>query len=192
MLTGLCKITYNWYQDHQRAGLQEKSIDDPKYPDTDGLLPLGSGKCGLLVAFCAFVRYRTTQSLPIGDNWLSITKRNTIRSVLVRRIPVYGSGTVANPNRLRAATATARQRVLATLCCIRRRYLLNKARLSYVNSKHSDAQSIYRRIREHRTDTMPLTRTEARLLSSTSLLQFCTNVMTDLSCGRLPTKVSTI
>jgi hypothetical protein len=51
------------------------------------LLPLGSGKCGLLVAF-APLSGTTTQPLPIGDNWLSITNRNNmIRSVLVRRIP---------------------------------------------------------------------------------------------------------
>jgi hypothetical protein len=45
-----------------------------KYPAADGTLcATEAGHHGML-AFCAFVRYRAAQSLPIGDNWHSITR----------------------------------------------------------------------------------------------------------------------
>jgi hypothetical protein len=51
-----------------------KGIKNMKYPEPWDSCALEAGHHGMLVAFCAFVRYRAAQSLPIGDNWLSITR----------------------------------------------------------------------------------------------------------------------
>jgi hypothetical protein len=61
------------------------------YAASDGTpTALGAGKRGLLVAFCAFIRYRATQPSPIGDDWLSITSKEFDDF----RISAYFDGTI--------------------------------------------------------------------------------------------------
>jgi hypothetical protein len=56
--------------------LQENDIDNLKFLEDDGttLSVLKAGHRGRLRCFCAFVRYRSAQSMPIGDTWTSITQ----------------------------------------------------------------------------------------------------------------------
>jgi hypothetical protein len=55
--------------------LRDADILTMRYSADDGTLTaLSLPYRGRLTAFCAFMRYRTIQSSPIGDNWTSITR----------------------------------------------------------------------------------------------------------------------
>ncbi len=54
--------------------LRDIHIENMKWPQDDGSLSIiGPGHRGMLIAFCAFIRYRVIQSSPIGDDWTSVT-----------------------------------------------------------------------------------------------------------------------
>jgi hypothetical protein len=58
----------------EMAGLRESDIEGLTVTADDGTTSaLKRSKCAMVVCFCAFVRYRATQSSPIGDDWLGIT-----------------------------------------------------------------------------------------------------------------------
>jgi hypothetical protein len=81
------------------TSLQEIDIQSLKYSAADGnLSALGAAHCGMLRAFCAFVRYRATQSSPIGDDWTSITRDDFNQFRCSRYFDgTIGKASVSNP-----------------------------------------------------------------------------------------------
>jgi hypothetical protein len=60
------------------TSLRETTIENLTYPEDDGTPSnLKKNQKGLLVAFCAFIKHRNVfLSLPIGDDWTSITQED--------------------------------------------------------------------------------------------------------------------
>jgi hypothetical protein len=94
--------------------LQEIDIENLKYPEDDGSLSaLVPGLKGRLRAFCAFIRYRVDMSLPIGDNWTSITPEEYDEFRCSRAFDgtIYGVTSSANPGLPTAQSTRARDPV---------------------------------------------------------------------------------
>jgi hypothetical protein len=94
--------------------LQEIDIGNLQYPKDDGSLSaLGPGQKGLLRAFCAFIKYRSIQSLPIGDNWTSISQEEYDEFCCSTAFDgtIYGLTSSAYPGLPTAPSARARDPV---------------------------------------------------------------------------------
>jgi hypothetical protein len=80
------------------TSLRDTDIADLKYLEADGnLSAIGDDHRETLVAFCAFIRYRVTQSSPIGDDWISITRTgsNEFRNSPAFDGTIYGNTSVS-------------------------------------------------------------------------------------------------
>ena len=82
------------------TSINANDIEDLKYPTSDGTLSkIGPGHRGMLRCFCAFVRYRYAQSLPIGDDWTGITQEefDEFRTSSHYDGTMFGISSVSNP-----------------------------------------------------------------------------------------------